>query len=125
MLVSRVYGSYKGGFSKGTTAGIARRLGAGVHPPEPEPDKRTEKRRSAAIAAWLWYDARDEVWRRKVEEAVSVQINRLFPKLEPPLLQVCLGHLHDALFGVADRERSLKKAAHRHYEGGLARCKQQ
>lgn len=120
---SSVYSSYAGGFNHGTTGGIARRLGACVT--HQEPNDRTEQRICAATDAWRWYEANDPAWRRGVEEAVGVQIDQLFPKLEPALLEICHGHLHDALFGVADSKQSLKMAARRHYRGGQAKCKQQ
>jgi len=100
--VSVSYGAYTGGFDAGTTATIARRLGA------TELRARTrgrnsaaeEKRVEAATDAWAWVEGRGAAYYDQVQSVVLHQIHRRFPKLEQAAWKNCL---HGGCRGVRDR----------------------
>jgi hypothetical protein len=127
--VSVIYGAYAGGFDAGTTATIARRLGA------TELRARTrgrnsaaeEKRVEAATDAWGWVEAHGADYYDKVQSVVLNQINRSFPKLEQAVWKNCLHNLHDALCpgAMALGAMALKRTARSFYTGGPDNCKRQ
>ena len=127
--VSVSYGAYTGGFDAGTTATIARRLGA------TELRARTrgrnsaaeEKRVEAATDAWAWVEGRGADYYDQVQSVVLNQIQRRFPKLEQAAWKNCLHNLHDALSpgAMALGAMALKRTARSFYTGGPDNCKRQ